>query len=97
MYIVITNFSATISLCNQCNSRLILVSQKTSTPDGYKFSQTTSVYQCSNEACQKEIDQQTEKRIKIQRDKELKLQQKADARSEEKRILHTISQEEVGS
>lgn len=49
--------------CFQCNSLLILVSQETSQLDGSIFSQTNTIYRCTNEECQKQKDKEKAKRM----------------------------------
>lgn len=61
------------------------MSTETTTPDGSRFTQTTTVYKCSNEACQAEIDKQTARRKKLEQDKEFMAQQKLNAKLQGKK------------
>lgn len=82
-----TNFSPT---CAQCNSPLILVSEKTETIEGSRFPQTTKIFRCSNQSCQDEIDKQTVKRQEQKAERHL-----ADGkRAEEKQLLQARRKEE---
>lgn len=52
-------------VCLQCGSKLILVSKVTERLEGSLFPQTTSIYRCSNNECQKEKDKAAAKRAEI--------------------------------
>ncbi len=51
-----------VSKCRQCGSDLILISQKTQRLENSYSDTTTTVYRCSNEECQKDIDKNVMKR-----------------------------------
>lgn len=70
--------------CFQCGSVLILVSKKTTHPEGSLFPQTASVYKCSNKACQDQKDKEELKRIKL-REEKAELEKK---KAEEKKQRH---------
>ena len=57
--------------CSQCGSPLILVSKKTELMEGNRFSQTTSIFRCSDKSCQESKDREAEKRMKFKIDKDL--------------------------
>jgi hypothetical protein len=79
----------TTLLCSQCNSPLILVSEKTEVIEGSRFPQTTKIYKCSNSSCQDEIDKQTAKRKQLQNERTI-----ADGkRAEEKQTLQARRKE----
>jgi hypothetical protein len=74
----------TSTICFQCGSPLILVSEVTEQVSGSRFSQTTTIYRCSNKECQEEKDKQKEKRIKLQSDKVIADQKRADEKLSKK-------------
>lgn len=55
--------------CFQCGSELIFVSEETVLPEGSRFSQTNTIYRCSNAACQEKKDKEKEDRVKQQQKK----------------------------
>ncbi len=68
------------TICFQCNSKLILVSRVTEHVSGSVFSQTTSIYRCSNKVCQEKKDKEADKRMQIQKDKNVIDKKRSDAR-----------------
>lgn len=54
------------NICFQCGSPLIFVSEEIVKPEGSRFSQTNTVYRCSNVACQEKKDKEKEDRLKQQ-------------------------------
>ncbi len=79
-------------ICSQCNSPLVLVSEKTETIEGSRFPQTTKIYRCSNQSCQSEIDKQTAKRVQIQQERSV-----ADEKRQEKKQQLKADKQETQS
>ena len=52
-------------ICSQCGSELIFISQETIQPEGTRYPQTTTIYKCSNEVCQKKKDKEKADRQKL--------------------------------
>lgn len=83
-------------ICSQCGSPLILVSKVTERLEGYRFSQTSTVYRCSNQPCQDAKDKETAKRLKFKEDRELVDKKREEVKQEKKmkaeRELAKVSQ-----
>ncbi len=56
--------------CNQCGSPLLIVGKKIEQIDNYS-PVTVTVYKCSNEKCQSDIDKKTRARVKEARAQKL--------------------------
>lgn len=82
--------------CFQCGSPLVLISQKTSHPEGSLFPQTVSVYRCSNQECQDQKDKDELKRIKLRDDKLEADKKRAEEKKKrlDEKILAVIGKEE---
>lgn len=76
--------------CFQCKSKLILISRVTEKIAGSLFPQTTSIYRCSNKACQDLKDQDEEKRIQFRKNKELVDQKRAKEKLSEKKRMKKV-------
>jgi hypothetical protein len=48
-----------------------LITKTTEKLEGARYPQTTTIYRCTNDECQKEQDRQLEKRMKLRKDKEI--------------------------
>lgn len=91
--------TTSIPKCFQCGSPLILVSQKTTHPEGSLFPQTVSVYRCSNQECQEQKDKEELKRIKLRDDKLESDKKRAEDKKRRlnEKILAVIGKEEEQS
>lgn len=76
--------------CSQCDSRLILVSKITETPEGSRFPQTTSIFKCSNKECQAEREKETAKRIKLKKEKDVALEKRIKEKLELKKVKQAL-------
>lgn len=66
-----TTFPQETSLtCRECGSPMLLIAKKTEIEEGQHSPVTTSVYNCSDDVCQKNIDKKTAARIKNAHDLE---------------------------
>ncbi len=82
-------FTSTISAtrkCSTCGSDLTLVKSWTEKLDGNKFMQTTTIYHCSNQACQDQKDKEEVKRKTLQDEKDQRAAERTKARGESKKI-----------
>lgn len=79
------NTSVNTPLCRQCNSPLVFVEKTTQKLENSHFETTTTIYKCSNQACQDDIDKKAEQRKKLAQDQ-------ADAR--EKRVKANLAQKQ---
>lgn len=52
--------------CNQCDSDLILVKEVVEVLEDYLTPITTTIYRCSDNKCQKNIEKKTSERIQLQ-------------------------------
>lgn len=66
---------------------MILVSKVTEKLEGYRYPQTSTIYRCSNEACQAEKDKETAKRLKIKEDRELVDKKREEIKQQKKQKL----------
>ena len=73
--------------CFQCGSPLIFVNKVTTKIEGVRYPQTTTVYRCSNAACQEETDKQTAKRLKLRDEKIESDKVRAEKKLEDKKLL----------
>lgn len=73
-----------VPTCAQCGSELIVVSTVTEKPEGSLFPQTTTLYRCSNKACQDERDRETEKRLKLKKERAVQEQKRSEERAKKK-------------
>lgn len=89
-----TSIITSVHNCSQCQSPLVLVSQKTEKVEGSLFPQTSTIYHCSDQNCQEEKDKQVEKRLKLLRDKELADSIRMENKLKEKKLQDKISTEE---
>lgn len=65
--------------CNQCGCDLILVSQKTEKLGNSVMPMTTTVYRCSNQSCQEEIDKKISKHLELKEEREVSRQNRLKA------------------
>lgn len=93
---LLTLLTTSTPKCFQCGSALIEVSKTTTQLEGSLFPQTTSIYRCSNEACQVEKDREAAKRMKAQQDKEKAEEKRAEDRKKahDEKVMVMIAQEE---
>ncbi len=75
--------------CTTCGSDLILVSTITEQLEGSKFPQTTTMYRCSNQACQEDKDKQAAKRLELRKEKEQADERRASKIVEAKKMRFT--------
>lgn len=77
------------NICYQCGSPLLFVSEEIVKPEGSRFSQTNTVYRCSNVECQGKKDKEKADRAKQQRKRaeisKIKLEERQEKREQIKK------------
>ena len=63
-----SNASVNTPICRQCNSPLIFVEKVEQKLENSQFTTTSTVYRCSNQECQDDIDKKTQLRKKAAED-----------------------------
>lgn len=76
--------------CAQCGSELIVVSQETVLPEGARFKQTNTVYNCSNANCQKSQDREKADRLKQQQKRMDTAKQRTENIQEKRKLLQKL-------
>ena len=84
----------TPTICFQCGSELILVSEETVKPEGTRYAQTNTVYRCSNPACQEKKDKEKADRLKMRQTKEATDKQRTEKIQELRKLGRKLKQQE---
>lgn len=71
--------SSSTPICRQCNSPLVFVEKTTQKLENSNFETTTTIYKCSNEECQKDIDSKSALRKKATEDQAAAREKRAQA------------------
>lgn len=79
--------------CSQCGSDLIFVSRVTVKPEGTRYSQTNTIYRCSNDDCQKKKDKEKADREKIRLNREVTEKDRMEKMQEKRRQGRKIKDE----
>ncbi len=73
-------------LCFQCGSPLIFVSREIIKLEGSRYSQTNTIYRCSNEACQEKKDKERAERLKLRLSRETTEKERMEKIQEKRRL-----------